>query len=208
VWPLAEAFAATHPGTDLRLREEVLGGTWETLAEGDADLAIGMADRPSGPGVGTREIGEARFAFCAAPGHPILAEPQPLAAETVRRYRAVVVADSARRHPPSTTGLQDRQPRLTVPNMAAKIAAQCRGLGVGFLPRHLIRDALDRGDLAALDLAEPRPSSRLYIAWRQGDVGRGLRWLLNALEPPDTLRAWLADPPGRGAHSSPASGDR
>ena len=37
------------PGTRLRLRTEVLAGTWEALVTGQADLAIGVAGRPRAP---------------------------------------------------------------------------------------------------------------------------------------------------------------
>ena len=55
VFELCEAFyaldrraaggSAGHggPGTRLRLRSEVLAGTWEALVTGQADLAIGVA---------------------------------------------------------------------------------------------------------------------------------------------------------------------
>lgn len=191
IWPVAAEFQAAHPGTDLRLREEVLGGTWEALADGEAALAIGVADRPSGLGLSTREIGRVAFVFAAAPKHPIMAEPLPLTAESVARHRAVAVADSARRAAPLTTGLLANQPRLTVPSMAAKIEAQARGLGVGFLPRHRIGALLAAGELVALPLAEPRPDSRVFMAWRQDNVGRALGWLLRRLDRA-TLDGWLA----------------
>ena len=40
------------PGTRLRLRTEVLAGTWEALVSGQADLALGVpADMPAPPGI-------------------------------------------------------------------------------------------------------------------------------------------------------------
>ena len=46
VFELCEAFYALRPegpGTRLRLRSEVLAGTWEALTSGQADLAIGVS---------------------------------------------------------------------------------------------------------------------------------------------------------------------
>ena len=193
LWPLLADFTAEHPRVDVRLLDEVLGGTAEALVDGRADLAVGLSERPAA-GISTRPIGDVDFVFAAAPHHPITAEPEPLTAATVRRHRAVAVADSSRRNAPLTTGLLDAQPRLTVDSMTAKIDAQRRGLGVGFLPRHRVRHLLDSGELRALALAEPRPPSRLHLAWRTEAGGKALAWFLDRLRHPADLAALLAPP--------------
>ncbi|WP_290872682.1 LysR family transcriptional regulator, partial [Aquabacterium sp.] len=42
IFDLIEAFYSLKPPTRLRIRSEVLAGTWEALASGQADLAIGV----------------------------------------------------------------------------------------------------------------------------------------------------------------------
>ena len=46
----------------------------------------------------------------------------------------MVVADTSRGLPPQTRGILSEQPVLVMPTMQAKIDAQVRGLGCGYLP--------------------------------------------------------------------------
>src|SRR5580765_1082169 len=68
-----EALAGDTPhhggtGTRLRLRTEVLTGTWEALASGQVDLTIGVVmDRTTLPGVQIKELGPLPFVFAVAP---------------------------------------------------------------------------------------------------------------------------------------------
>ena len=143
LWPLVAAFYANcrdvHAAhTRLRITTEVFGGTWDALADGRADLAIGASgDPPPGGGYRTRAIAESAPVFAVAPDHPLAAHPEPIPSAAILRHRAVVAADSSRRLPPRTVGLIAGQDTLTVPDLAAKTAAQVAGLGCGFLPAHL-----------------------------------------------------------------------
>ena len=57
---LVEDFYREASGTRLRLSHEVLGGTWDALASGRADLAIGASgDPPSGHNFSVRVLGRA-----------------------------------------------------------------------------------------------------------------------------------------------------
>lgn len=191
--PLIERFHTERRPTRLTLREEVLGGTWEALRLGRADLVIGAASRPSLPDVRTRLVGEVHWVFCCAPDHPLAGEPQPVPPERIREHCAVAVADSSRASPPRSAGLLDDQLRMTVDSMAAKVAAQIAGLGVGFLPRHRIRAPLAAGELVEIALLNPRPPFATWMGWRSGDDGCALDWFLRALDPPAPFRA-LLDP--------------
>ncbi|HOL37702.1 MAG TPA: LysR family transcriptional regulator, partial [Rubrivivax sp.] len=78
VFELVEAFYAActqphaHGGgqaapTRLRLRSEVLAGTWEALVTGQVDLAIGVSGEHVNPGgIELRPLGEIAFVFCVA----------------------------------------------------------------------------------------------------------------------------------------------
>ena len=82
----ASAAAAGNggPGTRLRLRTEVLAGTWEALVSGQADLAIGVGAAQPAAGRGECEpLGEMGFVFAVAPHHPLAA-----ATRADRRRRA------------------------------------------------------------------------------------------------------------------------
>ncbi|HEX7465169.1 MAG TPA: LysR substrate-binding domain-containing protein, partial [Usitatibacter sp.] len=178
-------FYQKQSGTRLRFMKEVLGGTWDALASGRADLAIGAGgDAPAGRSYATKPLGRVEMVFVAAPFHAICNEPQPLTAEIIQRYRAVSVADSSRLLAPRTVGLLSGQDVLTVPSMDAKAAAHIAGLGVGFLPRWIAEREALAGTLRVLAVDAPRPIAELLVAWRPGQEGKALKWFVKRLEDP------------------------
>jgi len=183
--PEACDFQAQASGTRLRITHEVLGGTWDALASGRADLAIGATGAaPAGRTYATQLLGRVEMQFAAAPFHPICQEPQPLADETLQRHRAVSVADTSRLLPPRTMGLLSGQDTLTVPSMDAKVAAQVAGLGVGFLPRRLAEREAQAGRLRILAVAAEAPAAETFLAWRPGQQGKALQWFAQRLDDP------------------------
>ncbi len=185
MYGLVEAFYAERTGTRLRFSHEVLGGPWDALASGRADLAVGApGEAPPGRSYATRLLGRAEMVFVAAPFHPICREPQPLADETVQSHRAVGVADTSRLLPARTLGLLSGQDVLTVPSVEAKVSAHVAGLGVGFLPRWLAEREALAGRLRILAVAAPRPPIDLVVAWRPGEEGKALQWFVRRLEDP------------------------
>lgn len=185
LYGLAEEFYGEKTGTRLRLSSEVLAGTWDALASGRADLALGASgDAPSGRNYATRLIGRIEMVFAAAPFHPIVAAPRPLDDATIQEHRAVSVADSSRLLAPRTVGLLSGQDTLTVPSMEAKAAAQVAGLGVGFLPRPVAEREAAAGRLRILEVAGARPAADLLAAWRPGDEGKALEWFVRRIADP------------------------
>lgn len=190
--PVAEDFYREQHGTRLRLTVEVLGGVWDAMASGRADLGIGApGDGPPGGGYATRPIGVVEFAFAVAPGHPLAALPEPLRSEDILCHRSVSAADSSRGLPARTSGILSGQDVLTVPSLAAKLAAQRAGLGVGYLPRALAQAEAEAGRLVLKATVEPKPPAQLFVAWRTGQEGKALRWFLKRLEDPAPIRAAL-----------------
>ena len=184
----------SHPGTRLRLRTDVLAGTWEALVSGQVDLAIGVTgDLPNPGGIELRPLGEMTFVFCVAPHHALAALDEPLDDARLVRQRAVAVADTAQRLTPLTVGLLPGQDVLTVPHTRAKLEALLRGLGCGSLPEPLARPHLDAGHLVRKATAHGDRVARLSYAWRaehgRHSLGRGLQWWLGQLESPTTRRA-------------------
>ena len=185
LYGIVEEFYREATGTRLRLTHEVLGGTWDALASGRADLAIGApGDAPAGRSFATRPLGRVSMIFAAAPFHPICGEPTPLADATLLRFRAVSVADSSRELPPRTVGLLSGQDVLSVPSMEAKAAAQVAGLGIGFLPRWIAQREAQAGRLRILEVAVPGPEGPSMIAWRPGQEGKALKWFVKRLDDP------------------------
>ena len=182
---IAAEFYDQGSGTRLRLLHEVLGGTWDALASGRADLSVGApASPPAGRSYETRRLGPVQMVFVAAPFHAICKDTRPLTDEIIQRHRAVSIADTSRLLAPRTVGLLTGQDTLSVPTLEAKAAALVAGLGVGFLPRWIAgREALG-GRLAILDVAVPGPSADALVAWRPGQEGNALKWFVKRFEDP------------------------
>ncbi len=183
LFPVIERFyAAGHP-TRITLSSEVLGGTWDALTTGRADLVIGApGDMPPRGGIATRPLGTVKLLFVVAPGHPLAEVPEPIAASELRRHRAVVVADTSRELAARNSGILAGQDCLRVPDMASKAAAQIAGLGVGHLPPWLADPEIAAGRLVVRQLAEARAPSLCHVAWRTRQMGKALCWFRQALE--------------------------
>lgn len=189
IYPLLDAFYAAGHSTQIRLSQEVLGGTWDALATDRADLAIAApGDMPPRSGISSRLLcTRTDFVFAIAPHHPLASVPEPIPNSEVRRHRAIVIADTSQELRARSVGLLDGQDILRVPNMPAKAAAQVAGLGIGYLPRWLAEPELATGHLVEKQLAERRQPMPLHIAWRSRQIGRALAWFLDALENPAYL---------------------
>ena len=219
---LCEAFYAIRPqggsegtGTRLRLRAEVLAGTWDTLLSGQADLAIGVPfDMILPSGFEMRSLGKVDFVFVMAPHHPLAGRDEPLTDAELLHHRAIAVADSAQRVSPITVNLLPGQDVLTVPTMQMKIDALLRCLGCGFVPEPMVRDHLALGHLVQREVRRARRETTLAYAWRSAAVGQprqaprglALQWWLQQLESPATRQALLSLPSGLPCAESAAHG--
>lgn len=216
VFELCEAFYALRPegpGTRLRLRSEVLAGTWEALTSGQADLALGVgmsADLQANMDIHVKPLGEISFVFAVAPHHPLAKLQGKISDAELMRHRAVAVADSAQRLTPLTVNLLAGQDVFTVPTTHAKLEAQLRCLGCGYLPEPVARDHIAAGRLVVKATERLQAVIQVGYAWRaarqrefasregsaakairQPPVGMALRWWLDQLESPATRRALL-----------------
>ena len=183
LFPLINAFYAEQSGTRIRLAYEVLAGTWDALASGRADLALGVSGEvPAGGGYAMRILGYRDFVFAVAPAHPLAKSTEPLTQEQILAHRAVAIGDSSRNLPPRSVNLLTGQDVLTVPDLEAKVAAQVAGLGCGYLPAHAVAAQLRAKRLVVKEVEEVKPAGNLYYAWRSQEKGKALRWFLKRLE--------------------------
>ncbi|MDE2296846.1 MAG: LysR family transcriptional regulator [Burkholderiales bacterium] len=208
VRPAAGSNAPTHatpagPGTRLRLRTEVMTGTWEALTSGQSDLAIGVGmERGLNSGIQMKELGVVPFVFTVAPHHPLARADAPISDTELMRHRAVAVADSAQRLAPLTVNLLPGQDVLTVGSMQLKIEALLRCMGCGFVPEPMARDHIAAGRLVVMPVQRAARAPALGYAWRaptgdragaarEAHLGLALRWWLAQLERPATRAALL-----------------
>jgi DNA-binding transcriptional LysR family regulator len=202
MFELVEAFYALRPagdggpGTRLRLRTEVLAGTWEALLSGQADLAIGVGTHTSPPaGVQIEPLGDMAFVFAVAPHHPLAVHVGPISDAELLKHRAIAVADSAQRMSPMTVNLLPGQDVLTVASVPEKIEAHLRCLGCGFVAEPLAREHIAAGRLVVCEVQRARHTARLGYAWRAGSrresCGLALQWWLDQLKSPTTRQALL-----------------
>jgi len=190
---LVEGFYREGSGTRLRLNTEVLGGCWDALVSGRADLCIGApGEPPPEAGYTVRLLGDVEWVFTAAPGHPIVQASQPIPSTVVAEHRVVIVADSSRSLPPRSSGITTGAESLTVSTLQVKLEVQLAGLGIGFLPLHVAAPYLADGRLVRLQVEEPRERTHLYVAWRPRDAGKALKWWVARLEDPGVRSALLA----------------
>ena len=199
VMELCEAFFVQFkdgpPPTRVKIRDEALSGTLAALTSGQADIALGVANEPSAnTAILNKPIGDFHFVYAVAPNHPLANMPEPLSDATLQQYRAVAVADSIQRGAGLTFGLLGGQDVFTVPTMDAKLDAQLRGLGAGFLPESMVKPYIDTGRLVQKKVNRAERVVHVAYAWRSGNKGgqgRALQWWLAQLESPATRAALL-----------------
>ncbi len=197
---LCEQFFALNPPTRVKLANETLSGTLEALSSGAADLALGVVMTPSARvDFLQAPLGHLKFVFAVAPRHPLAKLPEPLKDNDIRQYRAVAVADSAQRGISMSIGLLVGQDVFTVTDMSAKLEAQIRGIGSGFLPTGLAQPYIDNGQLVVKRVERAEQQLEFRYAWRKAEKsshGRALQWWLVQLQSPVTRASLLS---GRGA---------
>lgn len=178
--------------TRLKFSQEAISGTWEALLDRRVDLLIGaVGEGPSGGGYTTHEIGKIEFVFAVSPQHPLANINHPLGKKELSQYRAISVSDSVRNLPPRTVGLLFGQDTLAVADMQTKLAFQLAGVGFGFLPEPIARQAINEGLLIEKEVEEKRSPDPLYLAWRSEETGAGLAWWIEKMKNPALLeRLW------------------
>jgi DNA-binding transcriptional LysR family regulator len=195
---LAAAFYEEHESTELYFSYEVLGGSWEALLAGRADLVVGTRGDSAGDSdFQTRPIGRLELVAAVAPSHPLARYRGRVPADVWRRYRAIAVGGSSHQLEPGTMGLFLGQKTLTVPTLQAKLAAQMRGLGVGFFPRCFVSPHLEDGSLIEVQPETPRSPEHFHVSWNGRCKGKALAWWVARLDNPDLLAKWGGHAPLR-----------
>ena len=145
-------------------------------------------------GILYKPLDSQRFVYAIAPHHPLANAKEPLSDATLLQSRVVAVADSVQRGAGLSYGILGGQDVFTVATMSAKLDAQLRGLGGGFLPESMARPYIETGRLVLKKVARPERVVRVGYAWRAAsnlEQGRALLWWLSQLESSKTKAALL-----------------
>jgi DNA-binding transcriptional LysR family regulator len=182
LFPLLKDFYREGSGTRIKMTAEILGGCWDALMTGRADLVIGApGEAPPEGMLSVEAMAQFEFIFVAAPDHPLAAAPEPLSSQDIIQFRAVSAADTSRNLPPRTSGVLDGQDALTVPTMRAKMAAHIAGLGAGYLPLAWAAPHIVAGRLVRKQVEGTKPLTNVYLAWHPRQAGKALKWFLERL---------------------------
>lgn len=206
VMPLLADFYASAAFTPrVQLMTEVFGGPLDALVADRADMAIGASgDLPTHPPLHSVDLGRMAFVFCVAADHALAAAAEPLSADVLRAQRAIVVSDTSRQLPGRTGGFLPEQDVLAVPSLSAKLAAQCAGLGVGFLPRGLAQPEIDAGRLVARTVDFARDAPILKLVWRADRPGHAIDWFVRTLPTYEPFAALLDSVADDRDHAGPS----
>ncbi|QMI05647.1 LysR family transcriptional regulator [Citrobacter sp. RHB25-C09] len=180
--PLIESFYQHHSVTRLKFINGVLGGSWDALTQGNADIIVGaMHEPPASSEYGFVQLGFLEQVFAVASHHPLALENEPLSRSVIKRYRAIVVGDTA--HPAHASGSQllDDQEAITVFDFKTKLELQINGLGCGYLPRYLAQRFLDSGALIEKKVAAQTFYEPVWIGWNEQTAGLACAWWRDAI---------------------------
>ncbi|HED3139589.1 LysR substrate-binding domain-containing protein [Citrobacter farmeri] len=180
--PLIESFYQHHSVTRLKFINGVLGGSWDALTQGRADIIVGaMHEPPSSSDFSVARLGELEQVFAVAPHHPLAQEAEPLSRSTIKRYRAIVVGDSSSLSSATATQLLDDQEAITVFDFKTKLELQISGLGCGYLPRYLAQRFLESGALLEKKVAAQILFEPVWMGWNEQTAGLASVWWRDAI---------------------------
>lgn len=192
LFPVLKTYYQECTLTKLHLSAEILNGCWDALTSGRADLAIGVSgDAPIGNEYGLIQLGQIKFGFAVSPNHPLARHKEPLKMADIEPYRSIIAGDTSRRLPIRSSGVISGEESLIVSSMQAKIAAQVSGLGIGYLPLHLITEEIRNKQLIIKKVEKEKPATHLSLAWRIHEAGKAVEWFVEKFNNPKIVRALL-----------------
>lgn len=167
--------------TRVRIQEEILAGCWEALATGRADLLICPRLEALPQDVKAETLGSMTMIWVAAPSHYVHRRVGEFNQQAREKYRAIVIADTAREQPAMSVNILQRQPRLTVSNLDAKCKALIAGLGIGTLPLAVAKAYIEQGQLQEIHGSLPQ-TMEIVLAWRRNQMGEAKSWCIQYLK--------------------------
>jgi DNA-binding transcriptional LysR family regulator len=188
VYTLLRAFydVPSHDSTRVRVSTDATAASLNALLKGFADIVIGAPEQKKTiDGIRSALLGEVELALVMARTHPLAQAPNLLSTQMLRSYRLVQVSSDDS----TDYGVADNTTTIVVDDYGSQAEAIRQGLGIGYVPLHLIPDDLESGRLVT-KIVPDAPRLRLTFAWRQAALSKGLQWILDQLGH-ETIRSCL-----------------
>ncbi len=185
-FPMVDALSEVS-STRVRLQEEILAGSWESLNTGRADLLICPSLDTLPQEVKSERIGKMSMLWVAATNHYVHKRSGDFDDAAREKYRIIAIADTAREQPALSMNIIQKQPRLTVTNFTAKVDALKAGLGIGTLPSQIAKPLIESGVLKQIEGTETLPMD-IILAWRRNTMGEAKSWCIQYLKKNWTLK--------------------
>lgn len=141
-------FAALDLGTRIHLNETVGDGVAQALINKEADLGIGPTIPPDAKGERLMAI---EFIAVAHPQHVLHEGQRKLLPRDLQRHVQIVAAGSSGQLQ-NVEGWVSSERRWTVAMLNTALSLIRAGLGFGWLPRHVVKTAIENGELKPLNL--------------------------------------------------------
>jgi len=167
--------------TRIRLQEEILAGSWEALETGRADLLVCPRLETLPLDVKSVSIGKTEMIWVAATNHYVHKRAGEFNEKAREKYRVIAIADTAREQPAMSVNVLQRQPRLTVSNFSAKVAALIAELGIGTLPVTVAQPLIEQGQLKQIEGTNAAPIE-IILAWKRNQIGEAKSWCIQYLK--------------------------
>ncbi|WP_217517721.1 LysR family transcriptional regulator [Vibrio metschnikovii] len=179
-FPLVDALGNVSK-TRIRLQEEILAGSWESLATGRADLLICPKIDSLPQEVKSERLGSMSLIWVAASDHYVHRRRGEFDEQARQKYRVIAIADTAREQPAMSINILEKQPRLTVSNFNAKCQALVEGLGIGTLPIQIAQPLIANGQLQKISGSMDKHID-IVMAWRRNTTGEAKSWCIQYLK--------------------------
>ena len=178
IYPILTKFHAMpeHRPTELCMEVGPQRMCWERLASGQCDVAIGA------PALGSTDdaydvqpLGAVHLTLAISRSHPLAREAEPVPNQALAPHRIVRQATWAFGASPELHGAE----YVTVTDSSSQVDAIRHGLGVGYVPWHLVQDDVASGRLVTRAVVQP-PQLLLVVASRRRERTQGspLSWFL------------------------------
>ncbi|MBJ7551466.1 LysR family transcriptional regulator [Marinomonas ostreistagni] len=174
-----KAFEPQSQGTQVQLREEVLSGTVEMLAEGSPDLVLsGIVPK----GYLADPIVDVEMIAVAATSHSLCLEQAPISNERLKQELQVVIRDSGSNS--RDEGWLGADRRWTVSSVQSALEVVASGIGFAWLPKADLMQDLENGRLTRLELESGGERSfHMYAIFGKGErTGPATRLFVELLQ--------------------------